>query len=52
MEKAIRNMIWTRRFISAAIGQGTIIVGLTVFLILGQISLIKPDISRVIAAGE
>jgi hypothetical protein len=51
MEKAIRNMVWTRRFISAAIVQGTIIVGLTIFLILGQISLIKPDISRVIAAG-
>ena len=40
--------IWTRRFIGAAIIQGAIIVGLTVFLILSQISIIKPEVSRVI----
>jgi hypothetical protein len=43
--------IWTRRFIVAAIIQGAIIVGLTVFLILSQISILKPEGSRVIAAG-
>ena len=43
--------IWTRRFLSAAIIQGTIIVGLTVFLVLSQISVLKPEVSRVIAAG-
>jgi hypothetical protein len=43
--------IWTRRFIVAAIIQGAIIVGLTVFLILSQISILKPEVSRVIAAG-
>ena len=43
--------IWTRRFIGAAIIQGAIIVGLTVFLILSQISILKPEVSRVIAAG-
>lgn len=42
---------WTRRFIGAAIIQGAIIVGLTVFLVLSQISLLKPEVSRVIAAG-
>ncbi len=47
----IENLIWTRRFITAAIVQGAIIVGLTVFIILGEISIIKPGISRVIASG-
>src|SRR5690349_13327772 len=42
---------WTKRFIAAAILQGAIIVGLTAFLVLSQISLLKPEISRVIAAG-
>ena len=42
---------WTRRFIAAAIIQGAIIAGLTIFLVLGQISVIKPEVSRVIAAG-
>lgn len=42
---------WTRRFIAAAIIQGAIIVTLTAFLVLSQISLLKPEISRVIAAG-
>jgi hypothetical protein len=43
--------IWTKRFIAAAIIQGAIIVGLTVFLIVSQTSILKPEISRVIAAG-
>ncbi len=51
MEKDIsKSLVWTRRFITAAIIQGAIIVGLTIFLILGDISL-KPEISRVIPAG-
>ena len=41
----------TKRFIAAAIIQGAIIVTLTAFLVLSQISLLKPEISRVIAAG-
>ena len=43
--------IWTKRFIGAAIIQGAIIVGLTAFLVLSQISILKPEVSRVIAAG-
>jgi hypothetical protein len=43
--------IWTRRFVGAAIIQGAIIVGLTVFLVLSQISILKPEVSRVISAG-
>ena len=31
--------------------QGAIIVGLTVFLVLGQISILKQEVSRVIASG-
>src|ERR1051325_8122162 len=42
---------WTRRFIAAAIIQGAIIAALTIFLVLSQASLLKPEISRVIAAG-
>jgi heme/copper-type cytochrome/quinol oxidase subunit 1 len=45
------SVIWTNRFIYAAIIQGAIIVGLTIFLIFSQISLLKPEISRIIAAG-
>jgi hypothetical protein len=45
------NSTWTRRFMAAAIIQGAVIVGLTIFLVLGQISIIKPEISRVIAGG-
>jgi len=36
---------------SAAIIQGAIIVALTIFLVLSQISFLKPEISRVIASG-
>lgn len=36
---------------AAAIIQGAIIVGLTVFLVLDQISILKPEVSRVIASG-
>ena len=39
------------KFITAAMIQGAIFVGLTIFLVLGQISLMKPEVSRVIAAG-
>ncbi|MER5174628.1 MAG: hypothetical protein ABJB76_08510 [Candidatus Nitrosocosmicus sp.] len=52
MEKYTDNLIWTKRFIAAAIIQGAIIVGLTIYLILGQISLIKPEVARVIAGGN
>jgi hypothetical protein len=43
--------IWARRFIGAAIVQGAIIVGLTVFLVISQVSILKPEVARVIAAG-
>ena len=36
---------------TAAIIQGAIIVALTAFLVLGQISVLKPEVSRVIASG-
>jgi len=39
------------KFITAAIIQGAVFVGLTIFLVLGQITLMKPEVSRVIAAG-
>lgn len=42
---------WTRRFIATAILQGAIIVVVTAFLVLSQISFLKPEISRVIATG-
>jgi hypothetical protein len=43
---------WARRFMAAAIIQGAVIVALTVFLVLGQISILKPEVSRVIASGS
>src|SRR6188472_548592 len=45
------DLVWTRRFITAAIVQGAIVVGLTVFIILGEISILEPGVSRVIAGG-
>jgi hypothetical protein len=42
--------VWTKRFMAAAIVQGAVVVGLTVFLVLGQVAF-KPEISRVMAAG-
>jgi hypothetical protein len=42
---------WAQRFIGAAIIQGSIIVALTAFLVLSQVSFLKPEVSRVIAAG-
>lgn len=45
------NLVWTRRFITAAIVQGAVIVGFTVFIIFGEISILEPGVSRVIAAG-
>ncbi|WP_337862092.1 hypothetical protein [Nitrososphaera sp.] len=43
--------LWAKRFIIAAIIQGAIIVGLTAVLVLGQATFMKPEVSRVIAAG-
>jgi hypothetical protein len=45
------NGTWTKRFMEAAIVQGAVVAGLTVFLVLGQASFIKPEVSRVMAAG-
>lgn len=44
------NGTWTPRFMVAAIVQGAIVAGLTIFLVLGQVSF-KPEVSRVMAAG-
>lgn len=46
-----RENTWASRFMAAAIVQGAAVVALTLFLVLGQISIIKPEVSRVIAAG-
>ena len=46
-----KSSAWARRFMAAAIIQGAIIVALTVFLVLGQVSILKPEVSRVIASG-
>ena len=43
--------VWTKRFMAAAIVQGAVVAGLTVFLVLGQASFMKPEVSRVMAAG-
>lgn len=45
------NNVWARRFMGAAIIQGAIIVSLTAFFVLSQVSILKPEISRVIASG-
>jgi hypothetical protein len=42
---------WAKRFMAAAIIQGAIIVGLTIFLVVSQVSILKPEVSRVIASG-
>lgn len=42
---------FTKRFVAAAIIQGAGIVALTVILIIGQATFMKPEVSRVIAAG-
>jgi len=42
---------WSGRFMTAAIFQGAIACGLTIFLVVGQASFIKPEVSRVMAAG-
>lgn len=36
-----KDNLWVRRFMTAAIVQGAVIVGLTIFLVVGQISIIK-----------
>jgi hypothetical protein len=36
-----KDNLWVRRFRTAAIVQGAVIVGLTIFLVVGQISIIK-----------
>jgi len=41
----------TKRFIAAAIIQGAGIVAFTIALIIGQATFMKPEVSRVIAAG-
>jgi hypothetical protein len=46
------NSVWTKRFMVAAVIQGAVVVGLTFFFVLGQISYLKPEVSRVMAAGS
>lgn len=47
----IATNTWSARFMTAAIVQGAAIVALTAVLVLGQTSFMKPEVSRVIAAG-
>lgn len=46
------NNTWAKRFAAAAIVQGAALVGLTGFLILSQMSFLKPEVSKVMAAGS
>jgi len=43
--------IWAMRIMAAAIVQDTALVALTAFLVLGQILFLKPEVSKVMAAG-
>ena len=45
------NLVWITRFITAAIAQGAIVVGLTIFIIFREISILKPGVSRVLVTG-
>ncbi|MEM3159287.1 MAG: hypothetical protein QXJ74_00725 [Nitrososphaera sp.] len=49
--QVITSSAWSARFMTAAIVQGAAIVALTAVLVLGQTSFMKPEVSRVIAAG-
>jgi hypothetical protein len=51
MRKATSSDVWASRFMSAAIVQGAIMVGLTAFLVLGQ-AFAKLEVARVIAGGS
>ncbi|MEM1943467.1 MAG: hypothetical protein QXO30_00975 [Candidatus Caldarchaeum sp.] len=43
---------WASRFIVAAIVQGALATGLTLFWVVGQLGFMKPEFSRVIAFGS
>lgn len=45
-------MTWTKRFITAAIIHGMLAAILTLYIVLGQIAFLKPEVSRVIALGS
>ena len=47
-----RVSTWANRFIMAAIVQGALAVALTAYFVLGQFAWLKPEVSRVIAAGS
>lgn len=47
----VASNTWSARFMTAAIIQGAAIVALTAVMVLGQTSFMKPEVSRVIAAG-
>lgn len=51
MRKATSSDVWASRFMSAAIVQGAIMVGLTAFLVLGQ-AFAKLEVARVTAGGS
>jgi hypothetical protein len=50
-KKLAQRGIWAKKFMAAAIIQRTIVVSLTIFLVLSQISLFKDEVSRVVEAG-
>ncbi len=43
---------WASRFIAAAIVQGALATGLTLYVVLGQLWFLRPEVSRVIAFGS
>ncbi|MCS7117788.1 MAG: hypothetical protein NZ957_03280 [Thaumarchaeota archaeon] len=47
----IRPSVWASRFIIAAIIQGALATANTLFWVVGQLGLMRPEFSRVIAFG-
>ncbi|MEM3032127.1 MAG: hypothetical protein QXK39_04355 [Nitrososphaerota archaeon] len=43
---------WASRFVAAAIVQGALATAVTLYLVIGQLSFLKPEVSRVIAFGS
>ncbi|MDW7978169.1 MAG: hypothetical protein RMH74_05135 [Candidatus Caldarchaeum sp.] len=46
------SSVWASRFIGAAILQGALATGMTLFWVFGQLGLMRPEFSRVIAFGS
>ncbi|MCS7142478.1 MAG: hypothetical protein NZ920_01600 [Aigarchaeota archaeon] len=46
-----KSSLWANRFLAAAIVQGALVTGLTAYVVIGQLWFLRPEVSRVIAAG-